>query len=70
MTNYTYYYQMHQYEKQWGYFMMWTPYGLHYEKSSVAYYVTFVNEMLSNLTEFYQRYFLMRFPRRLTQIKL
>ena len=75
--NHPYYYQiqlqMAMCEMQWGYFVVWTPCGLHYEK--VTYDVKLVDEMLPKLTEFHRRYlcpeyFLMRLPRRLTLMKL
>ena len=76
-TNHPYYFQMQiqmaMCEMQWGYFVVWTPFGLHHEK--VTYNATLVDQMIPKLREFHQRYlcpeyFLMRLPRRLPLLKL
>ena len=58
---------------QWGYFVVWTPFGLHHEK--VTHNATLVDPMIPKLREFHQmyscpEYFLMRLPRRLPLVKL
>ncbi|KAK2178530.1 hypothetical protein NP493_540g02016 [Ridgeia piscesae] len=58
--------QMAMCEMQWGYFVVWTPFGLHHEK--VTYNAALVDQMIPQLREFHQmylcpEYFLMRLPR-------
>lgn len=72
-----YYYQMQMQmgvlEKKWGYFVVWTPTGLHCEK--VEFDESLFNNMLPVLTNFLTNclapeYFEMRIPRNLSIIKL
>ena len=72
-----YYYQiqlqMAVCEMQWGYFVVWTPCGLFYEK--ITYDSTLIAHMIPKLTDYHREhlcpeYFLMRLPRRLPLLKL
>ena len=76
-TNHAYYYQMQLQmgvcEVQWGYFVVWTPLGIHCEQ--IVFDATFCSAIVAKLTHFHVHYllpdfFLMKLPRRLSFVSV
>ena len=60
-------------EVQWGYFVVWTPLGIHCEQ--IVFYATFFSAIVAKLTHFHVHYmlpelFLMKLPRRLSFVSV